>query len=117
MAPYVYKKGDRRRWYIGYRGEDGKPKQRATWARTRTEAQRMAEDLERQSERVRLGLEAGSTRTTFEEFAVRYETWIKTKRGHKAVLSRVNVHLRPFFGKAPLSSITAAKVRELVETK
>jgi integrase len=118
VAPYVYKKGDRRRWYIGYRGEDGKPKQFASWARTKTEAMKLAEELETKAERVRLGLDAGTpSRVAFSDFATRYEKWAKTTRGHQAVLSRVKVHLRPFFGDSPLSTITAAKVRELVELK
>ncbi len=51
----VYKRGDR--FYIHYKDARGKWRDKASMARTKTEARRLAAELERQCERQRLGLE------------------------------------------------------------
>jgi integrase len=52
----VYPRADK--WYIRYKDARGKWRDKVTAARTKTEAKRIASDVERQSERQRLGLEA-----------------------------------------------------------
>jgi integrase len=66
------------RWYVKYRDHRGKWVRRPTTARTKTEARRLADDVERRCERQRLGLEpipdeAGGG--TLGELA---EWWLKT---------------------------------------
>lgn len=51
----VYRKNDS--WYLRYRDHRGRWCDRASKAKTKTEAKRMASDMERQAERQRLGLE------------------------------------------------------------
>jgi integrase len=51
----VYQRGAK--WYLRVRDEGGKWRDRASTARTKTEARRLAQELEQRSERVRLGLE------------------------------------------------------------
>lgn len=54
MASTYEKRG---KWYVQYKDGSGRRRNRPTKARTKTEAKRLAADLERQSERQRLGLE------------------------------------------------------------
>lgn len=51
----VYQRGDR--WYVRYKDARGKWRSTASAARTKTEAKRLAGELERKCERQRLGLE------------------------------------------------------------
>lgn len=53
----VYERGSR--WYVRVKDEHGRWKDRVCSAATKTEAKRLAAELERQAERRRLGLEAG----------------------------------------------------------
>jgi integrase len=118
MSAYVYKKKHGARWYIGWKGGDGVPRQKAVWVRTKAEAQRLANELELKAERERLGLESGLTAIRFDEFADRYERDVqKAKRGALVVKSRIKSHLRPFFGKSPLISITPARVQEFIGSR
>jgi integrase len=52
---FVFQRGAK--WYIGYRDNRARQRQKVTSARTKSEAKRLASDLERQHERQRLGLE------------------------------------------------------------
>jgi integrase len=68
----------RTRWYVKYRDHRGRWIRKASTARTKTEARRLADDLERQCERQRLGLEALPDETgggTLKELA---GWWLKT---------------------------------------
>ncbi len=47
-----------RKWYVSFLGASGRWQEKASKARTKTEAERLAQDLERQAERQRHGLEA-----------------------------------------------------------
>jgi integrase len=55
MATVYQKRGA---WYVGFRGATGRRICRATKAESKTEAKRIAAELERQAERQRFGLEA-----------------------------------------------------------
>jgi len=66
------------RWYVKYRDHRGRWVRKASTARTKTEARRLAEDLERRCERQRLGLEPVPDETgggMFEDLA---DWWLKT---------------------------------------
>ena len=52
----VYQRGSK--WYLRYRDHTGRWRDRASAARTKTEARRLADDVERKCERQHLGLEA-----------------------------------------------------------
>ena len=51
-------------WYARVKDSTGRWRNLATEARTKTEARRLADDLARRAERVRLGLEAGDRAVT-----------------------------------------------------
>src|SRR5512135_2118505 len=51
----VYERGDK--WYVRYKDARGKWRSVASTARTKTEAKRLAGELERKCERQRMGLE------------------------------------------------------------
>ena len=59
---YVRQRGEI--WYVGYRGTTGGWTEKASKAQSKTEARRLAADLERQAERQRLGLDALPTDST-----------------------------------------------------
>ncbi len=54
MASVAFRKN---RWYVKYRDHRGRWIRKTSTARTKTEARRLADDLERRCERQRLGLE------------------------------------------------------------
>ena len=61
-------------WYVCYRDDRGRLVERATEARTKTEARRFASELARRHDRVRLGLEPPAPEAiTFARFA---EDWL-----------------------------------------
>src|SRR5438552_6326232 len=95
---YVRERGDR--WYLGYKDRKGAWVEAASKARTKTEAKRLADELERKEERIRLGIdEAPPEAMTFAVFAKRWQDDVaKNKRGYRSLESRLRVHLLPEFG-------------------
>ena len=112
--PSVYQK--RGRYFVRWRDAAGRWQRKVTACSTKRDALREAQDLERQGERARLGLESLPTdgpRLTFGELRAWWWTDYGSKLRGKGV--------RPFFGKhlssldaLPLSEITSARLEGLL---
>lgn len=110
----MYKRG--KGWAIGYKDEHGKTVQRATSARTKTEAQRLADELEARAERVRLGLEAPHRADIpFKEAAARYLAALPPEYRSKADLEgRLRVRVLPHLGDVMVRRMTPADVQAML---
>lgn len=114
---FVYRRGNK--WAVGYKDERGRQRQLVTTARTKTEAQRMADDLERKAERVRLGLEkVAPVRLRFGELARRYlSTAAKQQRSYATIKQRVEQHILPVLEAKWLDEVTPADIERLLAQK
>jgi integrase len=107
------------RWYTTLIDHRGRKREVATSARTKTEALRIASELERKAERIRLGLEeAPPEPITFRQLA---ELWRETdgarKRNTSSAECRLRVHLLPAFGDDLLVDITAERIERFLNEK
>jgi len=110
MASVYQKRGT---WYANYKDATGRRRNVATKATTKTEARRLAADLERQSERARFGLEAlpSESTLTLGELC----TWWLTERCPEASVAietqRLGKHVhRSSLGALPLRYVTEAAI-------
>jgi integrase len=116
----VYEKNGR--YYIRYKDERGRWCDRASAARTKTEARRLADDFERRCERVRLGLEqplvTSSDRTIAEILTWWLEEVWKGRPSYKKARSAIRCHLleAPFAGKQP-GACTAGEIERYLDSK
>lgn len=110
---FVLKRGAR--WYVGYRDESCNQRRERCAAKTKTEAQRMADALELRADRVRMGLEQPfRADMTFEEAA---KLCVAAKPADFASLDsltgrfkRINKHL----GRKFLRAVTPADVKAML---
>lgn len=107
----------RGRWRIRYVDGAGRQVERATHAKSKVDAQRMADDLERQAERVRLGLEKAIDLKTFNELWSLYEPIAKTKRSWSTIRGRFKKHLLPEFGARLIHQIDAGDIDTFLANK
>jgi len=106
---YVRQRGEI--WYVGFRGATGRWIEKASKAQSKTEARRLAADLERQAERQRLGLEALPTDST-QTLAELCSWWI-TNRCPEATREKQRLSLTAHvidanLGSLPLRAVTPA---------
>jgi integrase len=98
-------------WYLRVKTASGHWKRTRTEARTKTEALRMARDLERSAERQRLGLEAGRPEDGGGTLEAMLRWWLDTySKGtpsHSRAVSTIGCH---FFG-SELGRVKVADVR------
>ena len=109
-------------FYAKWKDATGRWQNRATQARTLTEARRIADDLERQAERQRLGLEYRPPADGGGTFATLMEWWLATySRGspsHDRNEPVVRKHLLDSaLAPLPLVAVTAAKLEEFLHAK
>lgn len=106
-------------WYIGYLNEEGIKRRRATKARTGAEAQRIADELERKCERIRLGIDDGAPEPmTLRELSVKYlATVSKLQRSYSDTEGRIRLHILPVLGDKQISRIKPSDVEELLTSK
>jgi len=94
MASVYAKRG---KWYVEYRDDAGRRRNRPTKARTKTEAKRLAAELDLRCERQRLGLEptpAADGGGTLRELLVWWlETYSKTSPSHHRNASTLEANL------------------------
>lgn len=112
---YAYKK--KSTWYAGYTNDAGRPTQKATKARTKTEATRIAEELERTAERVRLGLETRSADLTVGGL---FEVWSEAKASLTTAGNdklRWRLHLKDDLENVPLRQLTPVMLEKLLLSK
>lgn len=109
----VYLKGGK--WYLRVKDASGRWKDRVSTAKSKTEARRLADDLERKLERQRFGLEALPTdsRMTLEELC---EWWLanrcpRASRYHER--KRLEFHIKnSALGRTLVRAVTAAAIEK-----
>jgi integrase len=103
-------------WYACWTDESGRAIQRSTKARTKTEARRLADELERKARRVRLGVEdAAPEAMTLKEVADRYLRLVTAgQRSGKGTEGRIRLHILPALGSRPIHAIRPADVEALL---
>jgi len=117
----VYEKAGK--WYMRFKDHTGRWRDRVTKARTKTEARRLAEDLERKSERQRLGLEAppaedGGGSLTVEEVVRWYcEAYLKDRPSYEPTMRALRLHIAPDLGQLLVGELTAAKIENWLQGK
>lgn len=113
---FVRKRG--RRWYVRYIDDTGVPVELATKATSKTEAVRLADDLERRAERVRLGLEHEATPITITEaYEKHYKPVVQARDGFGPMDSRFRNHILPELGKKLAHHVRPADVQALLAKK
>lgn len=103
-------------WYACWVDDVGAQRQMATSAQTKRECQRLAEDLERKAERVRLGLdEAVPDPVQLCEVAQKYLALVTAKqRSHKSTEGRIRLHILPTLGDKFVHQIRPVDIEELL---
>lgn len=106
-------------WYACYLDEHGERRQVGTKARTRTEAQKDAEDLERKASRVLRGLEEGALEPTLFSALVeeRLRVVTRNQRSAKNTEIRIRKHLLPVFGSKFIHRIRPSEMEALLAEK
>lgn len=109
----AYKK--RNTWYVGYTDHVGRQKCQATTAVTKTEAKKIAQELERKSERQRLGLEPlpSDSRMSLAELC---EWWLENRcppaRAYDERKRLQKYVLDDKLGRTPVAQVTTALVED-----
>jgi len=119
MASVLQRRGT---WYLKWKGADGRWCRTASAARTKAEARRLAEDLERKAERSRLGLEPLPEDRCTWTFAELMEWWLATysarSPSHGRNESAVRKHLASSaLATVPLQAVTSGKLEALLQAK
>lgn len=104
-------------WYARYYDERHIHVEIKTRAATKTEAAKLADDLERRAERVRLGMESKVRPMTFDELWEVYGPVARQKRSWDALRSRFEKHLLPAFGTKLIHTIRGADVESFMAKK
>ncbi len=117
---YVYKRGDK--WYIGFRDNRGAWRAKATSARSKTEAKRLADELGFNHERQRLGLEPLPSSDGGGTLAELLRWWLLTysakSPSHDRNTSTIEKHLvSADIGQLRLQEITPAVIETFIEEK
>lgn len=105
-------------WYIGYRDERGRQVQRAT-SFGKSEARRVAQELEHRAERIRLGLEQAAPERMLAKDAVeKYRTaHVTGTRSEQPSDSRINRHVLPWVGERFIHEIGPADADAFLASK
>jgi|HubBroStandDraft_1064217.scaffolds.fasta_scaffold03633_6 integrase len=112
----------RSRWFVKYRDHRGRWVRKASSARTKTEARRLADDMERRCERQRLGLEALPDETGGGTLTDLMTWWLTTYSIHLASHERnvrtVRKHLLgPDLGELRLVEVTPAAIEKVLQER
>ncbi len=112
MASVYLKAG---KWYLRWKTPDGHWRDQVSTARSKTEARRLAGELERRAERQRLGLEPLPTDSSM-TLGQLCDWWLRERCPAPSVYrerSRLRRHvLETPLGALPLTAVTAARVEE-----
>jgi integrase len=117
----VYEKAGK--WYMRVKDAGGRWRDKVTHARTKTEARRMADELERRAERQRLGLEArplndGGGALTVEEVVRWYcDMYLKDRPSYEPTMRALRIHIAPAIGHLPVGELTAARIETWLQGK
>ena len=101
------------RWYLRFKDSAGQWTQQVSSALTKTEAMRLANDLERRAERQRLCLEPIATNAEI-SLAELCEWWLENRCPRASIYrerKRLEYHVKnSAFGRLPLRGVTAARI-------
>jgi integrase len=116
----VYEKAGK--WYMRVKDAGGRWRDKVTQARTKTEAKRLADELERKSERQRLGLEERLPEDGGGTLAELLQWWLDNysvnSPAHPSNLSQITRHLLPSsLASLPLTAVTAPRLRAFLKEK
>lgn len=103
-------------WYLGFKDEHGSQKQRKSTAATQAEAEKLAADLERKAERVRLGLDAKVKEDMPYREGVRLylESLPPEYRSKQHLESRFRLRVLPHLGELMCRAMTPADVKRML---
>jgi integrase len=115
-----FRKNDR--WYLRYKDAHGRWRQQPSDAGTKTEARRLAVELQRREERVRLGIEeappedGGGTVDALLDWWI--ETYLAKSPGYSRAVGTVRKHLiGSKLGRLRLVELTAGKIESFLQAK
>jgi len=116
----VYEKAGK--WYMRVKDAGGRWRDKVTQARTKTEARRMADELERKAERQRLGLEERLPEDGGGTLAELLRWWLDNysinSPAHPSNVSQITRHLLPSsLASLPLTAVTAPRLRAFLKEK
>src|SRR5215470_4079872 len=107
------------RWYLRFKDSAGRWTQQVSSALTKTEAGRLADDLERKAERQRLCLEPTATAVE-KSLAELCDWWLQNRCPRASVYrerKRLECHVKnSAVGSLPLRAVTAARIENLLRT-
>ncbi len=110
------------KWYLQWRNADGRWQREVSTAKTKTEARRLADELEQQAERQRMGLEArpapdgGGTLDALLEWWL--ETYSAATASHTRTSCSVRLHLiGSSLGALRLVHVTPGKIEVFLQAK
>jgi len=128
-ARFKWKKGVRKHsrplaprdgsWYVGYKNKAGEDEQEACAARMRTEAEKLAEELEFRAERIRKGVENEPLPdiTVAEVFEKQFALVYSKQADAKNVNIRFRRHILPTLGNTALRLVTPADIDALLDER
>jgi integrase len=105
------------RWYVRFVDESGIQVEKATKASTKMEAARLADELERRAERVRLGLDTENVALSFKDLWEQFAPVARAMRSWTSIESRYRLHLEPEFGDRLIHTIRPGDVRAFLARK
>src|SRR2546428_12041208 len=109
----VYDKAGK--WYLRWKGPDGRWRDQVSTARSKTEARRLAGELERRAERQRLGLEPLPTDSSM-TLGQLCDWWLRERCPKSSAYrerSRLRRHvMETALGALPLTAVPAARIEE-----
>src|SRR5712692_389887 len=107
------------RWYLRFKDFAGRWTQQASAARTKTQARRLADELERKAERERLRLEPAPTDSGL-SLAELCEWWLEHRcppASRYRERKRLEYHVKnSALGRLPLRAVTAARIEHHLHT-
>jgi integrase len=103
------------RWTLIFKDRRGRWRHQVSRARTKTEALKMAAELERTEERIRLGFDlAPPDPITFGEVAERWRQEVASTKGNKKSIESRLKYLMPEFGALRLTEITSEHIERYI---
>lgn len=97
-------------WYLRFLDERGRRKDQRSRAKTKTEAQRLADDLERRAERIRNGLEVGLPADGGGTLAELLEWWLKTCRAGTPSYATESATVKKHLTSSPAAQLPLTQV-------
>lgn len=105
-------------WHLIWKDESLRERSLKSPARTKTEAQRFADELERKAWREARGLDEGFVEMLFREVSEKYESAVvQAHSDPRTTRSQIHKHLLPAFGQTQVQHIRAGDVQAWLTSK